>query len=96
LVGLAIPLVESGFVIWFPIAFWSVPLALAWLASRRGLSNSTRALRIAIALVLPPLLFITVWEGGWLLIPADLAWLSIEVADRGRVGHGSTSRGATG
>ncbi|MGA2514260.1 MAG: hypothetical protein ABSG37_11665 [Candidatus Limnocylindrales bacterium] len=91
-VGLAIPLVESGFVIWFPIAFWSVPLALAWLTRRRWLSNSTRALRIAVALVLLPLVFIAVWEGGWFLIPADLAWLAIEGADRSSVGHGSTRR----
>ncbi|MFI5259921.1 MAG: hypothetical protein ACHQ01_09995 [Candidatus Limnocylindrales bacterium] len=82
--------------IWFPIAFWSVPLALAWLASRRGLGNSTRALRIAAALALLPVLFITAWEGGWFLIPADLVWLAIEVADRGRVRHGSTSHGAAG
>jgi formate hydrogenlyase subunit 3/multisubunit Na+/H+ antiporter MnhD subunit len=95
-VGLAIPLVESGFVIWFPIAFWSVPLALAWLTRQRWLSRSTRALRIAVALALLPLLFIAVWEGGWFLIPADLAWLAVEVADRGSVAHGSTSRRATG
>lgn len=95
-VGLVIPLVGSGFVIWFPIAFWSVPLALAWLASRRWLGNSPRALRIAVALALLPILFITAWEGGWFLIPADLVWLAIEVADRGRVGHGSTSHGAAG
>src|SRR5450759_1255964 len=80
-VGLAIPLVESGFVIWFPIAFWSIPLALAWLTRGRWLSSSTRALRIAVALVLLPLLFITAWEGGWFLIPADLVWLAVEVAD---------------
>jgi hypothetical protein len=43
-----------------------------------------------------PLLFIAVWEGGWFLIPADLAWLAVEVADRGSVAHGSTSRRATG
>jgi hypothetical protein len=23
------------------------------------------------------------WEGGWWLIPADLAWLVIELTDRG-------------
>lgn len=95
-VGLAIPLVASGFVIWFPIAFWSFPLALAWLTRARWLSSSTRALRIAVAVVLLPLLFITVWEGGWFLIPADLVWLAVEVADRGSDAHGSTSRGDIG
>jgi hypothetical protein len=96
LVGLAIPLVVSGFVIWFPIAFWSVPLALAWLASRRWRGNATRAQRIAVAVVLLPVLFITLWEGGWFLIPADIVWLAVEVADRSSVGHDSTSRGAAG
>jgi hypothetical protein len=27
------------------------------------------------------------WEGGWWLIPADLAWLTITVADRREVTH---------
>jgi len=95
-VGLAIPLVRSDFVIWFPIAFWSVPLVLVLLTGRRWLSGSTSTIRIAVALVLLPLLAIAVWEGGWFLIPADLVWLAIEVADRTADGDGSTSRGATG
>jgi hypothetical protein len=47
-------------------------------------------------LVLLPLLLITAWEGGWLLIPADLAWIAVELADRGGDTRGSTSRDAIG
>ena len=39
-----------------------------------------RPLRIALAVGTLPLLFVAAWEGGWWLIPADLAWLVIEVA----------------
>lgn len=95
-VGLALPFVGSGFVVWFQIAFWSIPLALAWLTHGSLLSSSTRAFRIGVALVLLPLLLITAWEGGWLLIPADLAWIAVELADRGGDTRGSTSRDAIG
>jgi len=82
LIGLAIPLIASGFVVWIPIAGWLVVLGLAWLGSRR--SSATRAQEITIALVLLPVLFLLAWEGGWWLIPADVAWLLIVAADRGR------------
>ena len=38
--------------------------------------------RIVTAIVLLPILFLAAWEGGWYLIPADLAWLAIEILDR--------------
>jgi hypothetical protein len=41
-------------------------------------------------------LIATVWEGGWFLVPADLVWLAVEVADRGSDAHRSTSRGDIG
>jgi hypothetical protein len=80
LLGLAIPLVGSGFVVWFPIVFWMPLLALVWVTSR--CVSITRGQRIAMALVMLPILFVLIWEGGWWLMPADLAWFAIEVADR--------------
>jgi hypothetical protein len=81
LVGLAIPLVGSGFVVWLPIAVWLVILALIWFVGRATLSRD-RTQRVALAVGLLPVLVLLAWEGGWWLIPADLAWLVIELADR--------------
>jgi hypothetical protein len=33
------------------------------------------------AVALLPVLFQAAWVGGWYLIPADLAWLAIEIAE---------------
>jgi hypothetical protein len=78
LVGLAVPLVLSGFALWLSFVAWLIALGLVWVVGRR--QASTRRGRIGFALVLVPYLFL---EGGWWLIPADLAWLVIEVADSG-------------
>jgi hypothetical protein len=86
LVGLAIPLVGDGFVLWLLVATWLVVLALIWLVGRVAPPRS-RAASIAIAVGLLPVLLLLAWEGGWWLIPADLAWLTITVADRRDVPH---------
>jgi hypothetical protein len=80
--GLAIPLIASGFALWIPIAGWLAVLGVAWLGSRRSRMN--RAAAITTALVFLPILFLLGWEGGWWLIPADVAWLLVGIADRGR------------
>jgi hypothetical protein len=82
LTGLAIPLVGTGFVIWPLVAVWVVILALVWSLGRAGLAWD-RTLRVTIAVGLLPVLFLLAWEGGWFLVPADIAWLVIELADRG-------------
>lgn len=83
LVGLAIPLVGSGFVGLEIVVIWLAFLGFAWLFGRHLLT--TRTQRIITALVaLPVLLVPLAWWGGWWLIPADLAWLAIEVLDRPR------------
>ena len=79
-VGLAIPLVGSGFSLWLPICGWLVALLVVWLVG--GQFATTRQQRIGAAVILLLLLFLAAFEGGWWLIPADLAWLVIEVADR--------------
>ena len=82
LVGLAIPLVATGFVIWRLVALWLAILALVWSLGRAGLARD-RTLRVTLAVALLPVLFLLAFEGGWWLIPADIAWLVIELADRG-------------
>lgn len=81
LVGLAIPLVGSGFMVWPLVALWLLVLAVIWLAGR-AIGPRDRLLRVGFAVGFLPLLFLLAWEGGWWLIPADLAWLVIEWRDR--------------
>jgi hypothetical protein len=80
LVGLAIPLISTGFRVWLLIVLWLLVLVAVWLTVRVVIT--TRRQRIGMALVLLPILFVLVFEGGWWLIPADLAWLVIELLDR--------------
>ena len=81
-VALSILLVASGFRVWLPVAVWLAALAVAWVWGH-GV-RTTRISRIAAALVLLPILFLLAFEGGWWLIPADLAWLAIELIERRR------------
>jgi hypothetical protein len=80
LVGLAIPLVGSRFALWLPICGWLVALLVVWLVG--GQFATTRQQRIVVAVILLPVLVLAAFEGGWWLIPADLAWLVLEIADR--------------
>src|SRR5438105_3437529 len=82
LLGLAVPLLGSRFTLWLPISVWLVVLVVAWLASR--FLSSRREQQIIGAVVLLPILILLAFEGGWWLIPADLAWLAIAVADRNK------------
>jgi hypothetical protein len=81
--GLAILLIASGFKVWALVAVWGLVLAAVWAVSRR--SHTTRRQRILAALALLPILFLLVFEGGWYVIPADVAWLVIELVSRGQV-----------
>ncbi|HEX6139482.1 MAG TPA: hypothetical protein VF013_03350, partial [Candidatus Limnocylindria bacterium] len=80
LAGVLVPLLGSGLALWPFAVGWLILLALAWAV---GLSMlPTRTHRIAAALIAIPVLLILAWEGGWWLIPADIAWLAVEVAGR--------------
>jgi predicted membrane protein len=80
LLALGILLVVSGFRVWPLVLIWLLALALLWAWSRRV--KTTRTSRIVGAVVLLPILFLLAFEGGWWLIPANLAWLAIELVDR--------------
>jgi len=81
LTGLAILLVAGGFVVWPLIALWLAILALVWSLGRAGLAPG-RGLRVTLAIGLLPVLFLLAFEGGWYLVPADIAWLVIAFTDR--------------
>ena len=92
LVGLATLLILSRMTVWLVVAIWAAGLIFVWVAGRR--LKLTPGLRMFSAIVALPVLFLLVWEGGWFLIPADLAWLLVEFANRARVGRGQTSADA--
>jgi hypothetical protein len=83
LLGLAFPLAGSGLSIWPLVAVWLILLGVVWLVGRFVLPRD-RLLRVGLGVGVLPVLFLTFWEGGWWLIPADLAWLLIEWRDRGQ------------
>lgn len=87
LVGLAIPLVATGFAVWLLVTVWLLVLAAFWLFGR-VMGPRDRKLRLGFAIGFLPLLFLLGWEGGWWLLPADFAWLLIEWLNPGPVGAG--------
>ena len=72
----------SDFIAWPSVMVWLLVLAVVWILGR--LFKTTRSWRIGASLLLLPILFLLAFEGGWWLIPADLAWLAIELVDRSR------------
>ena len=80
LVPLAFLLGVSRFVVWPVVLAWLLVLAVVWVLSRS--ITTTRGQRIGISLGLLPILFLLAFEGGWWLIPADLAWLAVELIER--------------
>ena len=82
LLGLAFPLVTIGFPVWPLVAVWLILVGVLWFIGRFVLPRD-RLLRVGLGVAVLPVLFLTFWEGGWWLIPADLAWLVIEWRDRG-------------
>jgi hypothetical protein len=79
-VALGALLVVSGFRVWSLVLVWLLALAVLWAWSRRV--KTTRTTRIVWSLVLLPILFLLAFEGGWWLIPADVAWLAVELVER--------------
>jgi hypothetical protein len=80
MLGLAVPLVGAGFMVWPLTVIWLVILVVIRLVGRAVLPQD-RALRIGFGIAFLPILFLGFWEGGWWLIPADLAYLVIEWRD---------------
>ncbi len=77
ILGLAIPMIGSGFIGWPFAAFWLVLLLIIWWV--RPLGGVDRFTRLALGIASIPILLIAGFEGGWYLLPAVIAWLAIEV-----------------
>lgn len=77
--GLGIPLVASAGQAWPFVLVWTVVLGVGWFFG--GVMLPLRSHRIIAAVILLPVLVMLAFEGGWWLIPADVAWLVIEVVD---------------
>ena len=79
LVALAFLLGVSRFAVWPVVLAWLLVLAVTWVLTR--FMTITRGQRIGIAIGLLPVLYLLAFEGGWWLIPADLAWLATELLE---------------
>jgi hypothetical protein len=77
IMGLLIPLVASGGYLWPVTLIWA--LLVAVFAIAEFVYPSAREPRIVVTAVALPFLFLAAFEGGWWLIPADLAQLVIEI-----------------
>ena len=79
LLGLIVPLVAGGLVLLPLIAAWLLVLALLR-AFGGAVLPKDRRVRIGLAIAVLPLLVLLAFAAAWCLIPADVAWLVIEVA----------------
>ena len=79
--GLGIPWLASGFAGWWPLLLlWGILLSVPWIVTRE--QSASRRERMKLPAFLLPVLFVLGFVGGWYLIPADVAWLLVELADR--------------
>jgi hypothetical protein len=79
--GLGIPWLASGFAGWWPyVVLWVILLSVPWIVTRE--QSASRRERMKLPAFLLPVLFLFGFVGGWYLIPADVAWLLVELADR--------------
>lgn len=79
--GLGVPLLAGGLAGWPYVLLWGILLSVPWIVTRD--QSASRCERVKLAAFLLPVLFVFGFPlGGWYLIPADVAWLLIEFADR--------------
>jgi hypothetical protein len=79
--SLGIPLLAGGFAGWPYVGLWGILLTVPWIVTRD--QPASRRERMKLPAFLLPVLFVSGFPlGGWYLIPADVAWLLIECADR--------------
>ena len=79
--GLAVPLAASHIAA-LPLAATCAAIAClaAWLLSRPS-HDRDQLRRVVLGVALIPVLLLLGWEGGRWLLPADVAWVVIEIVD---------------
>ena len=80
LVGLAVPMVGSGFIGWPFVVGWLVLLLLVWWV--RPVGSASRAARLGAGVLLIGLLALLGTLGGFYLVPAVIAWIVLVASDR--------------
>ena len=78
--SLGIPLLAGGFAGWPYVVLWGMLLPVPLIVARE--QPTSRRERMKLPAFLLPVLFLLGFVGGWYLIPADIAWLLVEFADR--------------
>jgi hypothetical protein len=73
LVGLAVPMIGSGFIGWPLVVGWLVPMLVIWWV--RPLGAADRTTRLAVGVFVVAVLALLGTLGGFYLIPAVLVWL---------------------
>ncbi len=87
LVGLAVPMVGSGFIGWPFVVGWLVLMLVTWWV--RPLGDADRNARLAAGVVVVAALAMLGTLGGFYLIPSVVAWLALvatEPEQRARAG----------
>jgi hypothetical protein len=87
-VGLAVPMVGSGFIGWPFVVGWLVLIVVTWWV--RPLGGADRTTRLATGVLVIGALILLGTLGGLYLVPAVLAWLMLvatEPAARPRAGQ---------
>ena len=78
--GLGGPWVAGGFPGWPYVFLWGILLSVPWIVTRE--QSASRRERMKLPAFLLPVLFLFGFVGGVYLIPADVAWLLVEFADK--------------
>ena len=73
LVGLAVPMIGSGFIGWPFVVGWLVLMLVIWWV--RPLGGADRTARLAVGVFVVGVLALLSTLGGFYLIPAVLVWL---------------------
>ncbi|MDR3544493.1 MAG: hypothetical protein P4L30_01830, partial [Candidatus Limnocylindrales bacterium] len=78
--ALGVPLLAGGLAGWPYVLVWGILLVMLWIVTRDR--PASRHERMVLPAFLLPVLFLLGFVGGWYLIPADIAWMVVEFADR--------------
>ena len=76
ILGIAVPLVGTGFAVWEWAVIWAGVIGVVVLGAR--LLDPVPATRVFAGLVALPMLFLMAFEGGWYFIPAVIAKVAID------------------